>query len=118
MGLDEDAARMVAHLDEPVRSLAEELAKNVLWMADKLAEARRVIASSSVVIPYDNGGGQRGVRKNPAFESYNALLSQYSRATAQLAAMIGDGGEGDGDAIDSIIADREPGAVLPRRSPV
>lgn len=109
---------MVAHLDEPVRSLAMELAKNVLWMADKLAEARRVIASSSVVIPYDNGGGQKGVRKNPAFEGYNALLSQYSRATAQLATMIGDGGDDNDDAIESILSGGEPGAVLPRRSAV
>lgn len=114
--MSSEAESMVAHLPEPKRRVALELAENVLWMADKLTEARRVIASSSVVIPYDNGGGQKGVRKNPAFEGYNALLSQYTRAAAQLAAIIGDTEVGGDDALDALLSDGDAKSVRARRA--
>lgn len=90
-------------LPEPTRSRAVELAENVLWMESKLAEAREVIGKSSVAIPYDNGGGQRGIRKNPAFDGYNSLMSSYTKALKQLCEMLGvqevDDGDDDLDAI-------------------
>ena len=86
------AEAICASLPEPTRSRAVELAENVLWMEAKLAEARRAIGKSSVAIPYDNGGGQRGIRKNPAFDGYNSLMAQYVRALNQLCQMLGDAG--------------------------
>lgn len=71
------------------RDRVRELAENVLWMEEKLEDARRIIGKSSVAIPYDNGGGQRGVRKNPAFDGYVQLMGQYSRAMRQLCEMLG-----------------------------
>ena len=80
-----------------------ELAENVLWMEAKLAEARKAIGKSSVAIPYDNGGGQRGIRKNPAFDGYNSLMSSYTKALKQLCEMLGvqevESGDDDLDAI-------------------
>lgn len=84
------AEAMCAELAEPVRSRATELAENVLWMEAKLTEARRAIGKTTVAIPYDNGGGQRGVRRNPAFDGYNALMAQYVKALNQLCAMLGE----------------------------
>lgn len=97
------AEAICASLPEPTRARAVELAENVLWMESKLADARRAIGKSSVAIPYDNGGGQRGIRKNPAFDGYNALMAQYTKALKQLCEMLGaqevDDGDGDLDAI-------------------
>lgn len=97
------AEAICASLPEPTRARAVELAENVLWMEGKLANAREVIGKSSVAIPYDNGGGQRGIRKNPAFDGYNALMAQYTKALKQLCEMLGaqevDGGDDDLDAI-------------------
>ena len=97
------AAAMVEGAPENVRDRARELAENVLWMEQKLEDARRVIGKSSVAIPYDNGGGQRGIRKNPAFDGYNSLMSSYTKALKQLCEMLGvqevDGGDDDLDAI-------------------
>ena len=28
-------------------------------------------------MPYDNGGGQRGIRENPAFKGYESLWKAY-----------------------------------------
>ena len=102
----ERAEAICAGVPEPTRDRAIELAENVLWMEAKLAEAREAIGRSSVAIPYDNGGGQRGIRKNPAFDGYNALMAQYTRALRQLCEMLGVqevDTDGDDD-LDAIIA--------------
>lgn len=103
------AAAMAEGAPENVRDRARELAENVLWMEAKLANAREVIGKSSVAIPYDNGGGQRGIRKNPAFDGYNSLMSSYTKALKQLCEMLGTEVEDDGDAdLDAIIAGAAP----------
>lgn len=103
------AAAMVDGAPENVRDRARELAENVLWMEQKLEDARRVIGKSSVAIPYDNGGGQKGIRKNPAFDGYNSLMSSYTKALKQLCEMLGTEVEDDGDAdLDAIIAGAAP----------
>lgn len=97
------AEAICASLPDPTRARAVELAENVLWMEGKLANAREVIGKSSVAIPYDNGGGQRGIRKNPAFDGYNSLMSSYTKALKQLCEMLGvqevESGDDDLDAI-------------------
>ena len=99
----ERAEAICASLPEPTRARAVELAENVLWMEGKLANAREIIGKSSVAIPYDNGGGQRGIRKNPAFDGYNSLMSSYTKALKQLCEMLGvqevESGDDDLDAI-------------------
>lgn len=83
------AERIAEGLAEPQRGMAADLAENVLWMAVKLEETRREIADDPVAIPYDNGGGQTGIRKNPAFDGYNALMSSYTKALKQLFDLLG-----------------------------
>lgn len=105
--IDDRAREMCSSLGEPVRSRATELAVNVLWMEAKLEDARRVIAGSSVAIPYDNGGGQKGVRRNPAYDGYNALMSSYTKAVRQLCDLLGKDGHGQGPAsmdLDAILS--------------
>lgn len=50
---------------------------NVAWMAGKLDEAREAIRAEGVVIEYDNGGGQSGIRENPLFKGYESLWKSY-----------------------------------------
>lgn len=102
---DARAESICASLPEPTRARAVELAENVLWMESKLANAREVIGKSSVAIPYDNGGGQRGIRKNPAFDGYNSLMSSYTKALKQLCEMLGVQEVEDGDDdLDALLA--------------
>lgn len=109
------AESICASLPEPTRARAVELAENVLWMEAKLADARNAIGKSSVAIPYDNGGGQRGIRKNPAFDGYNALMSSYTKALKQLCEMLGRQEVEDGDDdLDAILASTP--ATRPRRA--
>ena len=66
---------------------AARVAEEVLHMEAKLAETRREMGQTKLVIAYDNGGGQTGIRKNPVYEAYNALLRSYLSALDQLARM-------------------------------
>lgn len=50
---------------------------NVCWMQIKLEEARFDIGEDGLTVEYDNGGGQSGIRENPAFKAYEALWKSY-----------------------------------------
>lgn len=62
--------------DKRIKML-EPVILNTAWMKAKLDDAREVIKNSNVVIPYDNGGGQKGIRENPLFKGYEALWKSY-----------------------------------------
>lgn len=50
---------------------------NTSWMKAKLDDAREAIKNSNIVITYDNGGGQKGIRENPLFKGYEGLWRSY-----------------------------------------
>lgn len=50
---------------------------NTAWMKDKLDGAREAVKNSAVVIAYDNGGGQKGIRENPLYKGYESLWKSY-----------------------------------------
>lgn len=57
--------------------LLEPVILNTAWMKAKLDDAREAIKHSQIAIPYDNGGGQRGLRENPLFKGYESLWKSY-----------------------------------------
>lgn len=59
------------------KRMLEPVIYNTAWMKAKLDDSRRAIKNSDVAIPYDNGGGQRGIRENPLFKGYEALWKSY-----------------------------------------
>lgn len=63
---------------------ALELAESVLFMADKLKESRIAMAKEPLVVPYDNGGGQSGIRENPHYVAYEHLMATYNKSYRQL----------------------------------
>lgn len=57
--------------------LLEPIILNTAWMKAKLDDAREAIKNSNIVISYDNGGGQKGIRENPLFKGYESLWRAY-----------------------------------------
>lgn len=70
---------------------ALELAESVVFMASKLEETRLSLENEPLTIPYDNGGGQTGIRENPKFAAYEKLMSTYIRSLDQLTKIIEKG---------------------------
>lgn len=62
--------------DKRMRTL-EPVILNTAWMKAKLDDAMEAIKNSNIVIAYDNGGGQKGIRENPLFKGYEALWKSY-----------------------------------------
>ena len=66
-----------ASVSETRIEMLKPVIQNVAWMKVRLDDTREVIKTSQVVIPYDNGGGQKGLRENPLFKGYEALWKSY-----------------------------------------
>lgn len=79
---DAEAKRLTGILEaagvsEKRRHALVPVIENTAWMLAKLEDARDAIKGSNVAIQYDNGGGQKGIRENPAFKGYEALWRSY-----------------------------------------
>ena len=66
-----------AEISERRMKALSPIIENVAFMKEKLDDTREKIAGSSVVIPYDNGGGQTGIRENPLYKGYESLWKSY-----------------------------------------
>ena len=70
---------------------ALELAEAVVFMAEKLEESRKLMANEPIVIPYDNGGGQTGIRENPHYTAFEHLVTAYNKSLRQLTEIVEKG---------------------------
>lgn len=61
---------------------------NTAWMKIKLDVTREKIKNTDVAIPYDNGGGQSGIRENPLFKGYESLFKAYMSGMRQILDML------------------------------
>ena len=96
------ARKICAKVDERIRPQATELADQVIFMAGKLKESKAGLKDQAIVIPYDNGGGQTGIRENPAFTAYEKLLAAYTKSLAALREMIGSTAPEEISALDDL----------------
>ena len=71
-------------IPKSLRDVAMPLIHNLAWQKVKLDEARRDLMGESLFVPYDNGGGQSGIREHPGFVAYNKLFTTFSRGIKQL----------------------------------
>ena len=69
-----------AHIPRQQQDVLAPVIDNLAWMRIKLDDSRALIKSSGIVVPYDNGGGQKGIRENPAFKGYVSLMKTYLSA--------------------------------------
>lgn len=75
---------------------ALELAESVLFMAQKLKESRELMINEPLVIDYDNGGGQKGIRENPHYVAFEHLMVIYTKSLKQLTEVIEKGAPSKG----------------------
>lgn len=86
---EEEQKRIVDLLNEvgisdKRQKLLEPIIQNTAWMKAKLDDAREAIKNSNIVISYDNGGGQKGIRENPLFKGYESLFRSYMSGMAKI----------------------------------
>lgn len=72
------------NISEKRMSALDPVIDNVSWMRVKLDDTREAIKNSGVVIAYDNGGGQKGLRENPLYKGYASLWKSYMSGMAKV----------------------------------
>lgn len=92
--------------EEKIKSL-DPVILNVSWMKSKLDDARTAIGEDGITVEYDNGGGQTGVRENPAFRAYEALWKTYLSGLDALLKLLPEG-----TAEDSALSEVKPASAL------
>jgi hypothetical protein len=70
--------------------LLEPIVLNTAWMKVKLDDAREAIKNSNIVISYDNGGGQKGIRENPLYKGYESLWRSYMAGMDRILSTLPD----------------------------
>lgn len=84
-----EAERICEGVTGPMRERAIKLAENILFIEGKLDETRENMGKTPLVVNYNNGGGQKGIRKNPVFEAYVNMFRQYTNGVRTLANIVG-----------------------------
>ena len=96
------ASKICANVDSRIRPQATVLAEQVIFMSKKLKESKADLKDQAIVIPYDNGGGQTGIRENPAFTAYEKLLATYTKSLTALRDVIGNDAPRELSALDDL----------------
>ncbi len=101
-----EAEALCVGIPEKLRPYATELAENVVFQCNKLRDTRRAMekSGSQLVVAYNNGGGQSGIRKNPIYEAYNQLMGNYRKSLQQLNDLLRMYGMEDATSPDSPLA--------------
>ena len=77
-----------AGLTDKRRAALEAIIDNLAFQRVKLEQTVSRIADEDLSIPFDNGGGQTGVRENPAFRSYVSLWKSYLSGIEKIIAAL------------------------------
>ena len=68
----------------------ENLIEQIKVMEDKLKEAAEQLPSEDLIVEYNNGGGQSGIRENPFYSAYEKLMACYLKSVNTLNGISGD----------------------------
>lgn len=78
------------NVDQRVQPQVQELVNQLQFMATKLKETKKTIKDEPLVIDYDNGGGQSGIRENPHYVAYEKLMATFNKTLTTLIDIIGE----------------------------
>lgn len=91
--IDTEKERIYEFLDragvsDPRLDALQVVIEDAAFMRVKLEDSRELIKNSQIVMPYDNGGGQKGIRENPLFKGYEALFKSYLMAMDKIMSVL------------------------------
>jgi len=86
---------LTSSMSEDEHALIDSLLQNAAWLQVKLDNTRELLVDQDVLVEYDNGGGQSGVRKNPGFDGYRQLLTSYTTTIKTIRNMLPETADAD-----------------------
>lgn len=94
--------KVVKNVDERIRPQTEVLVKQLQNMSKKLKSEGAKMADQNLIVEYDNGGGQRGIRENPYYQAYEKLLASYTKTLMATKDLIGEQQQAEIRSLDDI----------------
>ena len=82
---------IISVLSDDIRPLARSLATNCARLSVTMDVCWADYSRNGAVVEYDNGGGQSGVRENPAYACYIKASRELGSAIGKLVQMVGPG---------------------------
>ena len=82
--------KVTKDVDERIRTETAVLVKQLQNMAKKLKSVGAKMAEEELIVEYDNGGGQKGIRENPYYPAYEKLLAEYRKTLLVVEDLIGE----------------------------
>lgn len=67
----------------------EELEKTAEYLRERIEKALVELEGEPLTVEYDHGGGQSGVRENPAYTAFEKMVKSYQGVLTQLVTFTG-----------------------------
>lgn len=80
-------AKVPAHIMKLLKGTID----NAAWLELKLDKIREEIPEGDVLREYDNGGGQKGVQKDPILKAYESVFRDYMMAIDKIMNALPEG---------------------------
>jgi len=97
---------LTSSMSDEEHALIDSLLENAAWLQVKLDSTRTLLEDQDVLVEYDNGGGQCGVRKNPGFDGYRQLLTSYTTTIKTVRDMLPESEDEDMAALKAMMAEQ------------
>ena len=82
---------MLKNIPVGKRAAVEKLIREMAYMGQMIADAKRDIDEIGLIEEYKNGENQFGRKKNPAVEIYDKTVNTYAKVARQLTDLLPDG---------------------------
>lgn len=94
--------KVVKNVDERIRPQTEVLVKQLQNVSKKLKTEGAKMADQDLIVEYDNGGGQKGIRENPYYQAYFRMLAEYRKTLRDVKDLIGEQQQAEISSLDDI----------------
>lgn len=84
-------AKVLKNIPVGKRAAVEKLIREMAYMGQMIADAKRDIDEIGLIEEYKNGENQFGRKKNPAVEIYDKTVNTYAKVARQLTDLLPDG---------------------------
>ena len=99
-----------AKISKHKMKVLESVIDNVAFLKVKLDEVRAQLLTEELMVEYDNGGGQKGIRENPIYKQYQSLFGNFMKGMDKILQPMPD----TDDAQQALVQEIKPETVLDR----
>ena len=99
-----------AKISKHKMKVLESVIDNVAFLKVKLDKVRAQLLTEELMVEYDNGGGQKGIRENPIYKQYQSLFGNFMKGMDKILQPMPDTDE----AQQALVQEIKPETVLDR----